>query len=238
MPLQPCPRTKADILTDLASHSAISVCAKLELFAADQLPGGRNTTTEVTMHMRCGPACMTTFPDMPSSNNISEGILGMTKAAHRKTPNVEARSTSGEDDMATKWCCINHSHHDPACAGECSPIRDGQCKMHEPHQGQPHRDGNCQIHAFPRPSKRVPAERGDPDREHPGHAGHAARTHKGRVRCPLAPKGRQSAHQEASASSTGTGAEQVGPLTDAPKSASAYYRLYLDSLGRLEESDA
>jgi hypothetical protein len=103
---------EADILTDLASHSATSICAKLEQFAAEQLPGGRNTTTEVTM--RCGPACMTTFPDIPSSNNISEGILGMTKAAHRKTPNADARSASGEDDMATKSCCINHSHHDPA----------------------------------------------------------------------------------------------------------------------------
>jgi hypothetical protein len=36
---------------------------------------------------------------MPAANNISEGILGMIKAAHRKSPNADARSINGK----TTW---------------------------------------------------------------------------------------------------------------------------------------
>jgi hypothetical protein len=35
---------------------------------------------------------MECFPDMPASDNISEGILGMTKSAQGKAPNTDVRS--------------------------------------------------------------------------------------------------------------------------------------------------
>jgi hypothetical protein len=78
----------------LASHTAVRVSATLRKYAKDRLPGGRNTKAEVAQ--RFSPAAMDSFPDMPPSNNISGGILGMTKAALRKSPSADARSVNGK----------------------------------------------------------------------------------------------------------------------------------------------
>jgi hypothetical protein len=84
----------SELLARLASHTAASISSTLRRFAADQLPGGQNTKVEV--EKRFSPAEMECFPDMPASDNISEGILGMTKSAHRKAPNTDARSINGK----------------------------------------------------------------------------------------------------------------------------------------------
>jgi hypothetical protein len=79
------------------------VSSTFRRFAADQLPGGRKTRGEV--ETRCGPAALASFPDLPLSNNISEGILGMTKAALRKSRDADPRSVIGK----TMWRVNNTS---------------------------------------------------------------------------------------------------------------------------------
>jgi hypothetical protein len=51
------------LLARLASHTAASIRSTLHRFAADLLPGGRNTKAEVGK--RFSPAEMECFPDMP-----------------------------------------------------------------------------------------------------------------------------------------------------------------------------